>query len=382
MKSENMLHVVSFDVPYPANYGGVMDIYYKLVALKNQGFKITLHTYEYGRGRPKELEEICYAVFYYKRRMLKNPFYSQQPYIVVTRNTQELLDRLLQDQNPILFEGLHCCYYLNHPELKARFKIVRTHNIEHDYYKKLEESENSFFKKYFFRIESERLKKFEPILKYANLIAAISPADTEYFKKKYHDKVMYLPAFHPNKEVKSNVGKGDFVFYHGNLSVGENDLAARFLVNEVYSNPALPPLIIAGKSPSSELLKAASGKKNIRIISQLNSAEMLEYIQNAHINLLPTFQSTGIKLKLINALFLGRFCVVNPDMVHKTGLELHCHISKNAEEMQQSILKLWDQPFDQINLEQRRKLNESAFSTTETIRKLIDRLILQTSLVG
>ena len=31
------LHIVSFSIPYPANYGGVIDVFYKLVALHKAG---------------------------------------------------------------------------------------------------------------------------------------------------------------------------------------------------------------------------------------------------------------------------------------------------------------------------------------------------------
>jgi len=42
------LHIVSFDVPYPANYGGVIDVFYKLKALHSLGIEIYFHVFEYG----------------------------------------------------------------------------------------------------------------------------------------------------------------------------------------------------------------------------------------------------------------------------------------------------------------------------------------------
>ncbi|MEI7802398.1 MAG: mannosyltransferase, partial [Bacteroidota bacterium] len=44
----NQLHIISFNVPYPPDYGGVIDVYYKIKALKEAGVKIHLHCYEYG----------------------------------------------------------------------------------------------------------------------------------------------------------------------------------------------------------------------------------------------------------------------------------------------------------------------------------------------
>ena len=68
------LNIVSFDVPYTPNYGGAIDVYYKLKALNKLGVKIILHTYEYGRGEQKELEKYCANIFYYKRTKNKNLF--------------------------------------------------------------------------------------------------------------------------------------------------------------------------------------------------------------------------------------------------------------------------------------------------------------------
>ena len=47
--TEKHLHIVSFDVPWPANYGGVIDVFYKVKALSAKGIRIHLHAFEYGR---------------------------------------------------------------------------------------------------------------------------------------------------------------------------------------------------------------------------------------------------------------------------------------------------------------------------------------------
>ena len=40
--TENHLHIVTLDVPYPADYGGVVDLFYKLQSLHQLGIKIHL----------------------------------------------------------------------------------------------------------------------------------------------------------------------------------------------------------------------------------------------------------------------------------------------------------------------------------------------------
>ena len=147
---QKKLHIVSFDVPYPPNYGGVIDVFYKLKSLSKLGVIITLHTYEYGRGQALELERYCAKVYYYKRKKSYKDLVSRKPFIVKTRSSKKLMNRLLLDKNPILFEGLHTTFPLNFTSFPERIILVRTHNIEHRYYDGLGKSETSKYKKAFF----------------------------------------------------------------------------------------------------------------------------------------------------------------------------------------------------------------------------------------
>ena len=68
-------------------------------------------------------------------------------------------------------------------------------------------------------------------------------------------------------------------------------------------------------------------------------------MENAHINLLFTFQSTGIKLKLLNSLYRGRFVLVNHKMVNNTGLERLCVIEDNPNITKRLITDLMGMEF-------------------------------------
>jgi hypothetical protein len=367
---EKHLHIISFDVPYPANYGGVIDVYYKIKALHAKGIKIHLHCFEYGRAEALNLESLCEKVFYYKRNMSKQLLFNALPFVVVTRSSEKLIENLLRDKHPILFEGLHSCFHLGDERLDKRVKIVRTHNIEHDYYKNLAAVEKRFFRKTYFRMEGNKLERFEKILNKADHIAAISKADAEYLSANYKN-VHHITAFHPNEAVKINGGRGDFCLYHGNLEVGENNEAALFLVNEVFSKTRIP-LVIAGKKPSQELLAAVSKYPHIQVKGNINTQEIDELIRNAQINVLPTFQATGIKLKLLAALFNGRHCVVNSPMVTNTGLEDLCVIRDDAPEMAQQISELFKKGFDMGEKEKRELILMKNFSNEENVKKLIE----------
>ncbi len=369
--SRNKIHLVSFNIPYPADNGGLIDVFCKIKALKEAGMSIILHCYEYGREHAQELEAYCEKVFYYKRDTGKSLLFKGIPYIVAGRKSTELLERLKADKNPVLFEGLHCCGLLDHPDLKNRIKLVRTHNVEHDYYRGLASAESNLFKRYYFSNEAGKLEQFESILNHADGILAISAADAAYFSEKYPEvPVSHISAFHLNDEVHIEPGGSDFALYHGSLEVAENNFAALKLVKEVFNT--LPyKLVIAGKNPSKELRAACDASDNVCLKSKVTTPEIKDLVSRAHINILPTWQSTGIKLKLLLALFSGRHCVVNSPMVKGTGLEPLCRIADTPDEMRKAVCELFSRKFTETDIQARRETLENGFSNRSGAEKIL-----------
>lgn len=348
------IHLIAFDIPFPADYGGAIDVFYKLKALHKLGFRVILHCFQYGNRLPsKELEQFSEKVFYYKRPISINSFFAFRPFIVQTRNDKALLDNLLLDNAPIFFEGTHSTFWIDHPLLKNRQKYVRIHNIESQYYKHLANLESNFFKKIFFWTESWKLKGYEKsIFKDTSLFfLAISKNDFRILEKNKVNHIKLLPPFHPFSKVEILEGKGNYVLFHGNLSISDNEQSAIFLIEKVFSIINIP-FVIAGKSPSKKIKQIAAQFPNISIVENPSEIYLKQLIQEAHINLLWSMQAEGIKLKLFYALFQGRFVVSNDNIVLNTGLEKFTTIANTADEIKTIIYSLFLQNFDnqQINL--------------------------------
>lgn len=332
------LQVVAFQVPAPPTYGGVMDVYYRLKALKQAGVDVTLHTFYYADRTPlTDLSDIASKVYYYKRSTGLASQISKHPYIVKSRQNDELLHNLLKESAPILFEGLHTCYYLSHPSLSDRVKFVRMHNIESDYYRELANVSINLRDRLFFRLESIKLKVFESKIAEASAIFATSDSDTRYLKKKYPDvKIFTSPCCHPDdKRDYSPTNSGEpYCIYHGNFTVAENIKAATYLIKNVAGRLDMP-LYIAGKNAKS--LNKKSNPATVRIVSDPKPAELQTLISNAKANLLITFQPTGLKLKLLNALNWGGFCVVNDKMLAGTHLAPTCIVANTSAGIIQTV---------------------------------------------
>jgi len=361
------LHIVTLNIPFPPDYGGIIDSYYRIKSLHEAGVAVHLHCFEYGREQTSKLEKFCKSIYYYPRNssFLKN--LTALPYTVFSRDSQKLLENLSRDNFPVLFDGIHTTYWINHRYLSGRLKIVRVHNIEHRYYRSMARFEKNPVRKLYYGIESFRLQEYEKILKNADILLTVSDTDQEYFEARYHN-AEFIPSFHPCEHVESLEGKGDYIIFHGDLSVNENAMVADYLITKIFSR--LPyKCVIAGKKPSSILRKKASAFNNISILSDPDDDQMSDLIRHAQINLLFAISSNGLKLKLLIALFAGRHCIVNSNIVKGTLLGPACNIEDSADGIIEKIHHLMKQPFTGQMIAEREKMLE-AYSNSFNVKRL------------
>ena len=79
-------------------------------------------------------------------------------------------------------------------------------------------------------------------------------------------------------------------------------------------------------------------------------------IAKAQINILPSFNNTGVKLKLLNALYNGRHCLVNRAGVVGSGLDNACTIAEDADDFKTAIKYLYATPYANKENEKRQQL--------------------------
>lgn len=365
------LNIVSFNVPYPPDFGGATEVFYKLKSLSEAGVKIYLHTFEYGRGKQPELEKYCEQVFYYPRSKSIFKGLRLTPFIVLSRKNKSLIDNLNEVQAPVLFEGIHSTFPLKSSRFKAQRTLVRMHNLEDQYYRGLSKVEPNFLKKILYRIESLKLKRYQRILRKCDQVLSITPSDQESLSRIQGVNSVFLPAYHPNEKVIQLEKKGYFALVHGDLSVWDNLKAARYLA-DVFSRLDLS-LIIAGRTNDKKLLQRAEAARNIQFIPLRDEEQLMDLIRRAHINVIWSDNASGIKIKLLNALFNGRFCLVNSPVVQGSGLEGLCEIADDEKTLIYKLIQLMDQEFSkELYLKRKEELEPyDKKRNTETLLKLL-----------
>jgi hypothetical protein len=231
--------------------------------------------------------------------------------------------------------------------------------------------EKNLFRKFYFISASLKLLLYQKILKHATLMLVVSKTDTEYLQKRFKtSRIIYLPSFHPNDEFSVLPGTGDYALYHGKLSVTENYQAAEYLVTKVFAGLD-HQLIIAGLEPPDHLLNLIKSHPNVKLIPNPDDETMFGLIRNAQVNVLVTFQKTGLKLKLLNTLFKGRFCLVNSAMVQGTGLESLCEIADGADNLKEKLNEIFTKEFNLDEVVKREKILAGNYSNASNAGKLI-----------
>lgn len=373
--NERKLHIITFDVPYPVNHGGFFDLFYKISALHQLGVQIILHCFEYGKGEQPALNQYCSEVHYYKRRTGFQSISLQLPYIVASRINIKLFENLSKDNIPILLEGTHCTYLLYKDLFPGRKILYRLHNIESIYYYHLYLNERSIFKKLYYLIESRLLKKYEKIIRTrATEVLTVSENDAGLLKQFNPDAaVEYLPVFLPYQNIAIKEGIGNYFLYHGNLSVSENEKAALELIEYVSPHIELQ-LIIAGHNPSRKIIEKAAKQNTVQIISNPSEEALHILIQEAQAHIVRSYNQTGIKLKLLHALFFGRHCIVNEAALPDNGFRNYCHIANSFPELIQTLKRLKDQPFTSNDIKKRKAYLLNEFNNLVSAKKIIERM--------
>ena len=167
------------------------------------------------------------------------------------------------------------------------------------------QDQNRVVKKTLFSRESRLLKKYQQQLPEECTYACVSAEDINLLKNDLSFTpcriiCLHFPAW---QKVNGEEGIGNLCLYHGNLSVPENEEAAFWLLDKVFSK-IRKPFVIAGKKPSRRLQKMAHLCQHTCLVADPTETEMNDLIRKAHINVLPCFNKniTGIRLKLLHAI--------------------------------------------------------------------------------
>lgn len=225
----------------------------------------------------------------------------------------------------IQLETLYLSPYINVIRKYSDAKIIlRSHNIEHKIWERISCNCNNPLKKLYLNHLTKTLKKYEidAINRYDG-IACISSVDEEFYIKNNCNSPVRTIAFgiDLNKlQGYNTVSRFPGLFYIGSMNWMPNQEGIRWFLDNVWkkilqSHPELQ-FQLAGRNMPSWLTQRKY--PNLNMVGEVENA--YEFISSGSIMIVPLFSGSGIRIKIIEGMALGKTVIST-----KTGAEGIAH---------------------------------------------------------
>lgn len=257
------------------------------------------------------------------------------------------LQELLQQNNfdVVHIDGLPPALYI--PTIRKfskAFISMRAHNVEHVIWKRVADSTTNIFKKWYVGLQAKQLSDFEfTALEQTDVTMAISREDEQTIKNFCPAaKTIIVPA---SMDIDDECPKGNTevnpLFFIGSFDWMPNEQGVEWFIDVVWNrlSSAFPNLkfVIAGKKMS-EKMKALKTEKLLPIGEVPDATE---FVLKGGIMVVPIISGSGIRIKILEGMALGKCIVATTIAVEGLGLTdgENVLIADNADEFIEKIGK-------------------------------------------
>ncbi len=323
--------LLSNKVPYPANDGSSIAIASSVDMLlehKVETHLLSLNTKKHFKPTPKIEAEKPRDVHFHALEVNTNitPFNAALNLVngkafhvsrFLVKEFSRLLEAYLEKHqfNWIQIEGLPMAVYLPLIKQHSSAKIsLRAHNVEHQIWERHAANEKNVLKKRYIALQAKRLKTYElEVLQQVNALLTITQEDADSFKALgIKTDSLHLPCgINPAKYERQESHESE-TFDAVSLSSMDwlpNVQGAEWFIDKVW------PLIteirpqtticLAGRDMPKHLLQKSS--ENLKIKGMVTN--MNTFVTNAKICLVPLLAGSGMRIKVLENLALGK-CIV------------------------------------------------------------------------
>ena len=128
-------------------------------------------------------------------------------------------------------------------DIAFKSRIRTPAQCRYAYYFGLAKATKNIIQKAYYAIDV-KLAKYESVLCHADAILALSTKEQAHFQLKFPKKSVYFfPCFHQHETLNLPTGRGQYILYHGNLQLSENEQAVRYLCRYVFSKLNFPCVV-------------------------------------------------------------------------------------------------------------------------------------------
>lgn len=341
--------IVSFDTPYPTNYGGVYDVMAKIRFFKEHDYIVDLISVSLDTERVRIFENYVSKgdIFGNHKNLnaritFKKMFsclFSLNPISMTLRN--ESLDgcsfiRENRYEFVLIEHAKMSCYAQQLSKLTDAPIYLRLHNDECQYYKALAQKTSSIIKKFFLLNEAARYYRIQKKLLYNEVISRfllISENDLSIFDdcSSHVNRLSVLPIYVDEIFPRQNTYVSDSKIYDfiyvGNLELDDNFDAVILALNFISENGfSEAKILVAGKCVSesrqieiknaaNEIIQGCDFRYNV------SPDELIDIYSSGKVFLNFSTNSGGVKTKLMEALQFQISVLSNHEGVENSGLE-------------------------------------------------------------
>lgn len=314
MNSKRKILIVSGFFPYPTFHGGMVDVWQRIIGLKELHFTIDLLYTSKFDVEQEHIDIVSeYVNCFYKvdRKNRAIDFFNFSPLQVISRNKLQNVS-INKSYDYLILEGDYVGSVVNNYTIKTNKLIIRSHNDECHYFKNLSKSSKSLFRKVFYATESFKFKRYtKKIYDKADKIWFISKKEESIFKTGSSlTKSIHLPAPFSISDIKIPDLKSKSVLFVGSLFMDNNIEGILWYLNTIHAKICKEvneyKLIIAGslgERREEELTKVFGTYTNVDL--HFNCTNLLELYSRATVFINPMLHGAGVKIKSVNAIVNG-----------------------------------------------------------------------------
>jgi len=312
--------------PWPAREGGPIAMNQLIEGLADVGHNIkvlAINTNKYAVRHEDIPEwykkttniELLYINLAFKPIPAFMNLFSTKSYHVERFISEEFHDKIkevlsTQSFDIVQIETLFMSPYMDTIRKYSKAKIIlRAHNIEHLIWKRVASNDKNPFKKFYIGHLARTLELYERnIIKTYDGIIPITAKDALFFKTMTDMPILPLPfGVDTDKIKKSTEIKPEMTLFHiGAMNWIPNEEGIKWFLEEVWPmvEEKLPAvkLYLAGREMPEWLFKLK--RKNIIIVGEVDNA--YDFIRSKSISIAPLFSGSGIRIKIIESMALGK----------------------------------------------------------------------------
>ena len=386
--------ILSTKMPWPPKDGGAIATLNLAVGLARNGADVTLLSMNTGKhyfnpdhipGHIKDLIHIR-SVDADTRirplRLMANLLFSSYPYIAerfISRPFLQELEKCMRETafDIVQIEGPYLEFCL--PSIRGRSVIsLRAHNLEHRIWALRSREDKKTARRIYFKSLSARIFKLEKkLLGEIDLLVPISGSDADGFRQMKHELPVMVcsTGLDLANYPAGNTGSDIRLFFIGALDWAPNQEGLDWFFEKVW--PAIlarwPETVLHVAGRNSTHYFTATKPPNVYLEGEVDNA--IRFYQDHNVMIVPLLSGSGIRIKIIEAMAMGR--VVISSGIGAAGLGVN-----NGEH-----LFIADQPQDYLGIleklhKQPHLMQEIGHQARQFVTENFDNLVLSEKLIS